>query len=241
MIIVLGGKYDMGSPGRKASSYEKPQHQVNIATFLISQHPITKFQWKVVAQYPAVNRELTRKVTNKKGAIDSPVVNISWHDAVEFCDRLSLKTGYQYLLPTEPQWEYACRAGTSTPFSFGETITSDYANYDGNYQYNSEPKSLFRGFTASVYNFDRPNRFGLCGMHGNVWEWCLDHWHDSYSNAPSDGSSWVSDHLKRRVIRGGSWKNEPKLCTSTYRKANDENDNCSDNVGFRIVRIIDEH
>jgi formylglycine-generating enzyme required for sulfatase activity/class 3 adenylate cyclase len=237
MIIVPTGEYGMGSAERRALSYEKPQHQVRVSAFLMSQHPITKAQWKTVATWPTVNRPLKR-VTSRKGSMSTPVVNISWSDAVEFCDRLSSKTGYKYTLPTEAQWEYACRACTATPFSFGETITSDYANYDGNYIYHSENKSLFRGFTTSVEDFKMPNNFGLCNMHGNVWEWCIDHWHKDYHKAPITGEVWLDNHENpNRVMRGGSWVNEPFRCSSSCRQSGDEYLK-SDNIGFRIVRSL---
>jgi formylglycine-generating enzyme required for sulfatase activity len=237
MILLPTRTYMMGSNDNKGSSHEKPAHRVEITAFLMSQQPITRAQWKIVATWPIVNRKL-REITCRKGSMTSPVVNVSWHDAMEFCDRLSLKTRYNYTLPTEAQWEYACRAGTLTPFSFGDTISPTYANYDSNYSYRSGPRSSPRGYTAPVEDFNIPNRFGLCNMHGQVWEWCLDHWHDNYINAPSNGNARIIEERVQRVIRGGSWKNEPKLCTSTYRRANDENIDYVDNVGFRIVRQI---
>jgi hypothetical protein len=125
MLIIPGGEYGMGSSDHRAPSCEKPQHKVKVAAFLMSQYPITKAQWKVVARWPMVNRELN-KVPSRKGAANFPVVKVAWHDVVEFCDRLSQKTGNSYRLPTEAEWEYACKAGTCTPFHFGKTLSGHY-------------------------------------------------------------------------------------------------------------------
>jgi serine/threonine protein kinase len=122
---------------------------------------------------------------------------------VPICEKLSQKTGKTYRLPSEAEWEYACRAGTTTPFYFGETITTDLVNYNGNSTYASAPKGQYRQQTTPVGSFP-PNAFGLYDMHGNVWEWCQDHWHDNYNGAPTDGSAWTDDNDNRsRLLRGG--------------------------------------
>jgi formylglycine-generating enzyme required for sulfatase activity len=145
------------------------------------------------------------------------VEQVNWHEAVEFCARLSQKTGREYRLPTEAEWEYACRAGTTTPFHFGPTLTTNLANYDGNYVYGSGPKGVYREQTTDVGSFP-PNAFGIYDMHGNVWEWCLDHWHDNYKGAPTDGSAWIEGgDSNRRLLRGGSWIDAPRNCRSAYR------------------------
>jgi formylglycine-generating enzyme required for sulfatase activity len=145
------------------------------------------------------------------------VEQVSWDDAVEFCQRLSKHTGREYRLPSEAEWEYACRAGTTTPFHFGSTITPDLANYDGNYTYGAGPKGKYREQTTDVGSLP-PNALGLYDMHGNVWEWCLDHWHDTYEGAPTDGSAWLSSgESKLRLLRGGSWGSLPRNCRSALR------------------------
>jgi formylglycine-generating enzyme required for sulfatase activity len=237
MMIIPGGEYGMGTSEKGCHRSEQPHHLVNVPAFLMSHFPITKAQWKVVSSFPEINRTL--KKISSRGPIKSPVVNVSWYDAVEFCDRLSLKTGCIYRLPTEAEWEYACKGGSNTQFHFGETISSQYVNYNASSSYRSESPSIYRKRLSLINEFKLPNKFGLFDMHGNVWEWCLDHWHDDYQSAPSDASSWVNpDSTLRRVLRGGSWKCEAYLCRSTSRFANNESDNLSDDIGFRIVKVL---
>ncbi|MDE5074789.1 MAG: formylglycine-generating enzyme family protein, partial [Trichodesmium sp. St5_bin2_1] len=126
-------------------------------------------------------------------------------------------TGRKYSLPSESQWEYACRAGTTTPFYFGETITPELANYDGNYTYGNGPKGKSRNETTNVGIFP-PNSFGLYDMHGNVWEWCADEWHDNYDGAPTDGSVRLNGDQGWSPLRGGSWGSLPTDCRSAFRK-----------------------
>ncbi|MHC5719615.1 MAG: formylglycine-generating enzyme family protein, partial [Nostoc sp.] len=155
-----------------------------------------------------------------------PVEQVSWYDAVEFCDRLSdhTKRQRQYRLPSEAEWEYACRAGTTTPFHFGETITSELANYDATSTYGRGVEGTYRKETTPVGSFNAANAFGLYDMHGNVWEWCLDDWHNNYERAPTDGSPWFdnkNDNLYQKqgnaVLRGGSWLYYPRDCRSASR------------------------
>jgi formylglycine-generating enzyme required for sulfatase activity len=192
-----------------------------------------------------------------------PVERVSWHDAKEFCrrinSRLGAEAGRMYTLPSEAQWEYACRAGTSTPFAFGETLTPELANNNGNHIYANGLKGKYREQTTPVGMFPA-NAWGLQDMHGNVWEWCLDNWHESYEGAPQDGSAWLIDAsgLDRekgegrrrngresggegketgageRLLRGGSWFSHPGYCRSAYRDRIAPVD-ASDNVGFRVV------
>jgi len=156
---------------------------------------------------------------------------------MEFCKRLSQRTGRHYTLPSEAQWEYACRAGSTTPFAFGATITTDLANYDGNYTYSDGPKGVYREQTTPVGMF-AANAWGLQDMHGNVWEWCLDHWHDSYAGAPSDGTAWVDSEAEKsgasRLLRGGSWYFNPWNCRSACRLLTLPG-LAGSNVGFRVV------
>jgi len=186
-----------------------------------------------VAAMAKVNRELNPDPAHFKGD-NRPVEKVSWHEAVEFCDRLTQKIGRQYRLPSEAEWEYACRAKTNTPFYCGETITTDLANYNGNDTYGLGTKGVYREQTAEVGGFP-PNAFGLYNMHGNVWEWCLDYWHDNYNDAPADGSAWVlGGDCEKRLMRGGSWLNAPRYCRSAYRYyyAPDAQGNY---LGFRVV------
>jgi formylglycine-generating enzyme required for sulfatase activity/tRNA A-37 threonylcarbamoyl transferase component Bud32 len=197
MVSIPGGTFMMGSPETEEERYddEGPQHRVTIQSFWMSKYPITQRQWQaVMGENPSYFKGDNR-----------PVENVSWEDVVAFCQRLSEKTGKTYCLPSEAEWEYACRAGTTTPFYFGETITTDLVNYHGEYPYAEAPEDVYREETTEVGIFP-PNAFGLYDMHGNVWEWCADPWHDNYNGAPTDGSVWReggSDGLF--ALRGGSW------------------------------------
>lgn len=168
-----------------------------------------------------------------------PVEEVSWNDAVEFCDRLSKYTNKQYRLPNEAEWEYACRAGTNTAFHFGETITTELANYDGNSTYASEPKGKNRRETIEVGSFP-PNAFGLYDMHGNVWEWCQDTWHGSYKGAPRDASAWIDNDNEYGILRGGSWIDDSRNCRSASRGNDDRavRDYFFNVIGFRLVCAV---
>jgi formylglycine-generating enzyme required for sulfatase activity len=147
-----------------------------------------------------------------------PVGGISWYEAMEFCARLSKATGTTYRLPSEAEWEYACRARTTTMFAFGQTITAEVVNFKGLYSYGSEQKGPNREQPTPVGALGVANGFGLYDMHGNVWEWCLDNWHTSYNGAPADGSAWVrGGDTESRVRRGGSWNEMGIQCQSAYR------------------------
>jgi formylglycine-generating enzyme required for sulfatase activity len=163
-----------------------------------------------------------------------PVESVSWEDAVEFCARLSKATRKEYGLPSEAQWEYACRAGTTTPFNFGETISSDLANYNSNYTYQNESKGKYREHITEVGSF-LPNGFGLYDMHGNVWEWCADTYHENYQGAPNDGSVW-GKRTNIFVLRGGSWNQPPGGCRSSYRSWGAP-DYLNSALGFRCVLL----
>jgi formylglycine-generating enzyme required for sulfatase activity len=182
------------------------------------------------AQYEAVMGENPSRF---KGA-HRPVEQVSWHKAVAFCNRLSAQTGRQYRLPSEAEWEYACRAGTKTPFHYGETLTSELANYSGRLTYQSEPEGMWRRETTEVGQFPA-NGYGLYDMYGNVEEWCFDHWHRDYEGAPTDGGAWVTGgNRDRRVVRGGSWYNFPRYCRSAYRDFFDPG-RVYYGIGFRVV------
>ncbi|MEG5037500.1 MULTISPECIES: bifunctional serine/threonine-protein kinase/formylglycine-generating enzyme family protein [unclassified Microcoleus] len=229
MVAIPGGSFVMGSPNTEAERRDKegPQRTVNISPFFMGKYPVTQ------AQYQAL---MGNNPSHFKGFFKSkqlPVEQVTWDEAVKFCRKLSEKTGKTYRLPSEAEWEYACRAGTTTPFYFGETITPDLVNYDGNYPYGATPKGLYRKQTTDVGSFG-PNPFGLYDMHGNVWEWCIDRWHDNYNGAPSDGSSWETGTGHHRVLRGGSWDYNAVHCRSAFRDRNSA-DYRLRNWGFRVV------
>jgi formylglycine-generating enzyme required for sulfatase activity len=236
MVMIPGGSFMMGSPEKEEGSDddERPQHEVTIEPFWLGQYQVTQAQWKFVAKLPQVNKELNPDPSRFKGD-NRPVEQVSWKDAVEFCDRLSKHTKRQYRLPSEAEWEYACRAGTTTPFHFGETITTDLANYNGNYTYGDGVEGVYRKETTEVGSFP-PNNFGLYDMHGNVYEWCQDSWHDNYTDAPTDGSAWLSskEDSNTKLLRGGSWLNDPDYCRSAYRSY-DFLDGNYYAIGFRVV------
>jgi formylglycine-generating enzyme required for sulfatase activity len=236
MVAIPGGTFTMGSPATEKESYnrERPQHQVTLQPFFMGKFPVTQAQWRAVAALEQVNRELEPNPSYFKGE-NRPVERISWYDAKEFCDRLSRKTGKPYHLPSEAQWEYACRAGTTTPFHFGETITTDLANYRGSVSYSSGSKGIYREETTPVGSFGVANAFGLYDTHGNVWEWCADHWHSNYEGAPTNGSAWLVDNDNHpRLLRGGSWYVAPDNCRSAYRYY-DYPDSRYNGIGFRVV------
>jgi formylglycine-generating enzyme required for sulfatase activity/predicted Ser/Thr protein kinase len=232
MIRVPDGVFLMGSPitEEEQSKDENPQHLVNISAFFLGKYPITQAQWQMV---------MDSNPSHFKGA-NLPVENVSWHDAQGFCHKLSEVTGKPYRLPTEAEWEYACRAGTTTPFYFGEVITSDLANFNGQVTYGGYLKTKYRQQTTDVSTFP-PNSFGLYDMHGNVWEWCQDESHDHYRNAPADGSAWqassTSNGNRSRVLRGGAWNSTPANCRSAFRNGYFP-DSRFDRCGFRIAFSI---
>jgi formylglycine-generating enzyme required for sulfatase activity len=241
MLPIPGGEFMMGQTEAEKEELirlvgeddyqryyadELPQHQVTVPSFLLGKYPVTQSQYQaVMGKNPS---SFTENGTNR------PVERVSWDDAVAFCQQLSKQTGREYRLPSEAEWEYACRAGTTTPFHFGPTITTDLANYNGNFTYGSGPKGQFREQTTAVGSFPA-NAFDLYDLHGNVWEWCLDHWHDSYNGAPTDGSAWLSsDDNAARLLRGGSWFNFPWYCRSANR-LRFARDVTNGSIGFRVV------
>ncbi len=238
MVAIPEGSFMMGSPENESRRRddESPQHLVTLKSFFMGKYPITQAQWKAVAALPQVNRELNPDPSRFKGN-DRPVEKVSWYDAVEFCIRLSRYTGKSYRLPSEAEWEYACRAGTTSPFHFGETITTDLANYNGNDTYDARSKGIYHKETTPVGSFGVANAFGLYNMHGNVWEWCVDHWHSNYEGAPNDGSVWIDENdidSQVRVRRGGSWDIPPGFCRSAFRD-NIYAGYSSNRNGFRVV------
>ncbi|KAI9134536.1 bifunctional serine/threonine-protein kinase/formylglycine-generating enzyme family protein [Acaryochloris sp. CCMEE 5410] len=242
MIAIPAGSILMGSPSTETArrNSEGPQHHVSVPNFYMGQFPITQAQWQTVAALPTINQALSLDPSQFKGP-DHPVENISWLDAVEFCGRLTQKFKRLYRLPSEAEWEYACRANTTTPFHWGETLTADHANFHGMKTYRLAPKGQYRNQTTPVGSF-RPNAFGLYDMHGNVWEWCADHWHPNYQDAPVDGSIWFAQDDDRAAQtthpwRGGSWYDAPASCRAAYRTFADA-DFKSSNLGFRVVSPV---
>ncbi|ACC81195.1 bifunctional serine/threonine-protein kinase/formylglycine-generating enzyme family protein [Nostoc punctiforme] len=233
MVSIPGGTYMMGSPECEGDADERPRHKVTVKPFFMGKFPVTQAQWRVVAALPKIKQALNPNPSKFKG-LDRPVENVSWYEAVEFCLRISEKTGRDYRLPSEAEWEYACRAGTTTSFHFGETITSELVSCT------IETASKFRRETTNVGSFGVANAFGLYDMHGLVWEWCADSWHNNYSDAPSDGTAWeVGGDINRRVLRGGSWSFNAELCRSASRSWN-ESDGGLRVCGFRVVFSVEE-
>jgi len=243
LILIPGGTFQMGSPGEEGDfDDEKPQHSVMVPAFFMGRYPITQAQWAAVAALPQSKIPLEIDPSRFK-ANNRPVEQVSWDDAVEFCERLAIHSQRPYRLPSEAEWEYACRAETTTPFHFGETLSAEVANYDWKETYGTrgiagEPANE----TTPVDQFKIANRFGICDLHGNVWEWCQDDWHGNYDGAPDDGSAWTKDistteeqdtSTARRVVRGGSWVDSPRNCRSAYRLRPARVDrNCY--IGFRV-------
>jgi formylglycine-generating enzyme required for sulfatase activity len=216
---------------------------VTVPAFYMGKYPVTQAQWAAIAALPKIKQDLEPDPSGFRGA-DRPVEQVNWWEAVEFCDRLSKKTGRTYRLPSEAEWEYACRSGTTTPFHFGETITTALANYRGtdwkisenttwSGNYGKGPNGIYREQTTSVGQFPA-NGFGLYDMHGNVCEWCADDWHDNYDGSPTDGSAWLSNKKDANsLLRGGSWSDDPRDCRSAVRYDFPREFRC-DSFGFRV-------
>jgi len=191
---------------------------VTLKAFFMSETLITQAQWRAVTKLPEVKGKIYPDRSRFQGD-NLPVENVSWHEAVEFCARLSQHVRRPCSLPTEAQWEYACRAGTTTPYSCGGYLAKSQANYGGK-------------ATSPVKKYP-PNPWGLYDMHGNVWEWCLDDWHEDFDDAPCDGSAWLNSKKNTKVLRGGSWFSDPHACRTAYRISNHPA-NLSGIVGFRV-------
>jgi formylglycine-generating enzyme required for sulfatase activity len=262
MVRIPAGLFQMGSPMEEAESGrdddEGPVHGVELEEFLIASTPITQAQWRVVARWQQGPAETWRipleanpslfqgdHARLRDGEPDSsqrPVDAISWDEASEFCRRLSQRTGRHYTLPSEAQWEYACRAGSSTPYAFGFALTAELANlrlstpaWAVPEPTNAEPADVEQTTPVGLYP---ANAWGLHDMHGNVWEWCLDHWHDNYLGAPSDGSAWIDANASgtaERVLRGGSWSDSPVDSRSAYRRRLPALARDPGTLGFRVV------
>jgi formylglycine-generating enzyme required for sulfatase activity len=229
MLEIPAGEFLMGSPDNELyrDASEGPRHRVTLRAFFMGRFTITQEQWQAVmesnpAHFPGKNY---------------PVENISWNDAQEFCEKLSQQTGRTYRLPSQAEWEYACRAGTTTPFHFGPTLTTRLANYQGEYPYGAGPKGQHRKRTVPVGSFPA-NGFGLHEMHGNVWEWCEDIAHKNYQEAPTDGSAWVTEgDPDIRILRGGSWNISPGLCRAAFNNFPAKVTFRSIDHGLRVVLV----
>jgi eukaryotic-like serine/threonine-protein kinase len=219
MVAIPTGEFMMGPSGEleRAAEDERPQRQVKVKGFSMGRFTVTQAQWQAV---------MGNNPAHFKGE-NRPVERVSWHDAQAFCKKLSQKTGRTYRLPSEAEWEYACRAGTTTPFHFGPTITTDLANYDGTYAYGSGPKGQNRQQTTPVGSFPA-NGFGLHDMHGNVWEWCQNRW-DKDGARVQNGNSPSGLF---GVLRGGSW--QYGLLVSSFSNMDDIRVNYYA-YGFRVV------
>jgi formylglycine-generating enzyme required for sulfatase activity len=213
MVKIPAGTFTMGSD---ENDDEKPKHQVKLQEFYLGKYPVTQEQYQTI---------MGNNPSNFKDNPKNPVEEVTWNDAQEFCQKLSQKTGKQYRLPTEAEWEYACRAGTQTRYYFGDNgeLLGEYAWYDQNSYSKTQPVGQ-----------KKPNNWGLHDMHGNVCEWCEDGWDGNYENAPKDGIAWNDNHFQSdtRVLRGGCWDSNPRSCLSSSRSYYDD---CSYYDGFRVV------
>lgn len=219
MVSIPGGKFWMGSTNSEGNyPDEKPHQEITVAPFYLGKYPVTQAQWRAVASLPKVKFDINPNPSEFKGE-NKPVDSISYVDALEFYFRLAEKTGKPYRLPTEEEWEYACRAGTTTPFHFGETITTEIANYDGKFTYSKEPKGINREETTEVGYFQVANAFGLYDIHGNIAEWC-DSEYLPYEGGPQeigDRAGYWLNLIHHCVLRGGSWMSSPHRCRSANR------------------------
>lgn len=300
MVAVPNGTFTVGALGTTIGRVEseKPKHFETINAFSMGRYPITQAQWHTVASFPQVKMPLNPEPSSFKGE-SNPVERISWAEAVEFCSRLSKHTGQNYRLPTEAEWEYVCRAGTTTSFHFGETLTPVLANYNGHATSTFEesheaeideilnqktliaqgsgqdpkprpkpkprprprradpnpPTNLqtsqsqqddrffaqqnevvrYRQQTTPVGNFQLANAFGVSDMHGNVWEWCADQWHDNYAKIhTASGIESLDSGNPFRVMRGGAWNTSDDRCRSDSRGKGGAYDQ-SYFIGFRVA------
>jgi formylglycine-generating enzyme required for sulfatase activity len=245
LALIPAGEFLMGSPeteeGRRDD--EGPQHIVRITQpFYLGVYPVTQAEYEqVMGTNPSVFCSTGRYSSRVSGQDTSrfPVEQVSWEDAMEFCRRLSAQEGGQYSLPTEAQWEYACRGGAKDYAVFGigdgKALTSKLANFHGAYPYGCNEKGPYLQRTTPVGSYKLANGFGLYDMHGNVWEWCQD-WHEQnyYRNSPTEDLTGPQTGSVR-VLRGGSWSNDGSLCRSACRNRLDPALRDDPDIGFRLV------
>ncbi len=235
MLVIPAGEFMMGSPENEPERQdsEGPQHKVVITKpFAMGRYAVTFEDYDRFCE--ATGQE---KPDDAGWSRDRrPVINVTWHDAVAYCAWLSQETGATYRLPSEAEWEYAARAGTTTAFWWGDDIGTTRANYDGRSTYGNGPKGEYRQQTVPVDTF-QPNPFGLYQVHGNVWEWAQDTWHEDYDGVPVDGSAWVEKGGSPCVLRGGSWHSAPRGLRGAARSLrNPRNGNAGS--GFRLARTF---
>ncbi len=227
MVVIPGGRFQMGClSGKSCGRDEKPVHEVRMASFGMSKYEVT------YEEYDRFTAETGRARAEDKGwgRGRHPVINVSWEDAVAYTKWLSEKTGERYRLPSEAEWEYAARAGSTTKYSWGNEIGHNRANCDGcGSQWDNEK-------TAPVGSFS-PNAWGLHDMHGNVWEWVGDCWNKRYKGAPTDGSAWETGNCESRVLRGGSWSNQPEFLRAAIRYWSSTGARYY-SFGFRVARTL---
>ncbi len=239
MVAIPSGRFLMGSPESEQQDYpdEGPRHEVTLKQFYMGKFEVTQAQWRAVAALPKVTRDLNPDPSKFKGD-DLPVESVTWEEAVEFCARLSKKSGRTYRLPSESEWEYAARAGTETAFGVGDAITAEFVNYDGTAPYGAAPRGANRQTTVPVGKLGAANAFGLHDVHGNVWEWNAGEYHASYQGAPTDGSPWLSGgDVKHRVMRGGAWDSFGVDCRSANRLSYAQGGK-RPNIGLRVVMSL---
>jgi formylglycine-generating enzyme required for sulfatase activity len=255
MVRIPAGRFEMGSPDHELGrdDDEGPVHEVELQEFLMASTQITQAQWQVVATWEPMSGEnwslpLPENPSLFQGenaqlgegeadTLQHPVEQISWDEAMEFCRRLSQRTSRHYTLPSEAQWEYACRAGSSTPYSFGAELLAEIASLRFLTEAVEDPLAMQRQQTTPVHHHPA-NAWGLHDMHGNVWEWCLDHWHGSYRAAPPDGSAWIEANAPAtadRVVRGGAWSDPPSDARSACRYRLPAQSRDPAIVGMRVV------
>ncbi|MBV8191514.1 MAG: formylglycine-generating enzyme family protein [Alphaproteobacteria bacterium] len=226
LVVIPGGRFQMGSSDQETGheDCEYPVHEVIITrAFGLGRYPVTFDQWDAFAEQTGAYRPHDEGW----GRAARPVINVSWQDAKSYMAWLAKKTDRRYRLPTEAEWEYAARAGTSTAYSWGSEIGA------GNSNCVTDEAAAGRRGTSPVGQFPS-NAFGLYDMHGNVWEWVEDCWNEYYIGAPVDGSAWLSGDCSRRVLRGGSWLDVPRQVRSAARNRNGGDFRCND-YGFRIA------
>jgi formylglycine-generating enzyme required for sulfatase activity len=259
LVLVKAGRFQMGSPeherkmamaaGAQESwlARETPQHWVGIERpFALGRYPVTVGEWRAFVDATGwqADSDVNWAAPGFAQTDAHPVVGVSWSDAQRYLAWLSERSGARYRLPSEAEWEYACRAGTRTVFSFGDRIDPSLANYDGNFTWNGGAHGQYRGGTTPVTMF-APNPWGLHDMHGNVWEWVQDLMHDNYTGAPADGSAWEDgtgsaergSDRPRRILRGGCWLYNPRYLRSALRNAF-SSVMSNDIVGFRVARDL---